>query len=107
MPQRFIVDPLYSTAVLMLGWYTSQREAIKDRFLYGSPGSESIGPVSGGHSCLNALLTRSRPSVTREAEEEEGGPPMAIVMLDCWATDTKETPNRYGQRLSYRRQYHG
>ena len=27
---------------------------------------------------------------------------MAIVMLDCWATDTKETPNRYGQRLSYR-----
>ena len=53
------------------------------------------------------LFIRSRPSVTREAEEEEGGPPMAIVMLDCWATDTKETPNRYGQRLSYRRQYHG
>jgi hypothetical protein len=49
----------------------------------------------------------SRPSVTREAEEEEGGAPVAIVMLDCWATDTKETPNRYGQRLSYRRQYHG
>ena len=53
------------------------------------------------------LLSPSRPSVTREAEEEEGGPPVAIVMLDCWATDTKETPNRYGQRLSYRRQYHG
>ena len=53
------------------------------------------------------LFSPSRPSVTREAEEEEGGPPVAIVMLDCWATDTKETPNRYGQRLSYRRQYHG
>jgi hypothetical protein len=68
-------------------------------------GSESIGPVSGGHSRLNASGS-PRPSVTREAEEEER-PPMAIVVLDCWATDTKETPNRYEQRLSYRRQYHG
>ena len=62
-------------------------------------GPESIGPVSGGHSCPNALANSLAPVCDAGSRGRvEGGPPMAIVMLDCWATDTKETPNRYGQR---------